>query len=56
MMLLKEVINMLKKLFKDYGLILLFYLFLVLCILILNARYSYLNVKIENNYTSSSNN
>ncbi len=34
---------MLKRLFKNYGVILLFYLFLVLCVFLLNARYSILN-------------
>lgn len=36
---------MLKRLFKNYGVILLFYLFLVLCVFLLNARYSVLNFR-----------
>lgn len=47
---------MLKRLFKNYGVILLFYLFLVLCVFLLNARYSVLNSRSVKNISYEVNN
>lgn len=45
-----------KKIIVNYGGIILFYLFLILCIVLLNARFSYLNSNVSKNYSYSYNN
>lgn len=52
---MKEVLEMLKRLFKNYGVIILFYLFLVMCVFLLNAKcskFDSVNIK-DISYTSN---